>query len=149
MPNKTPSPLVRAMRREQQIANPRGQTRQKQRDLIADAQRDLFARTALVAAGFKRADLSKAMMRVREGLDATTVKVAYDSRIVNPDRTTGGFVESKPYVDHRTRMAASDLVMQMVPGMKAPKDERQTGDIVVEILTVAPDGTKTAVRLNA
>lgn len=110
---------------------------------------DLMSRTALVAAGFRKADLSLAMSRVREGLSAHTIRTAYDARIVNGDGTTGGFRQSNPFVDHRTRMAAADMVFGMIPGMTAPKDDSRSGDLVVEVVTVAPDGTQTGIRVRA
>lgn len=138
--------------RDSKIANPRGVSRSAKARLQKEAERDLFARTALVSAGFRKADLSLAMSRVRQALSATQIKVAYDPHqvVTRPDgsSTTGKFVQSNPFVDHRTRLAAADIVMGMIPGMKAPKDDSRTGDLTVEVVLVAPDGTKMGVRVG-
>lgn len=147
-PPKRNAALIQAARRELLVANPKGVPRAKLARLQKEQERDLFARTALVAAGFRKADLSMAMSRVREGMNANLVRTAYDSKIINPDGTFGAWRQSNPFVDHRTRLAAADMVMQMIPGMKAPKDDSRSGDIVVEVVTVGLDGSKTAVRVT-
>jgi hypothetical protein len=103
---------------------------------------ELATRTALVAMGFTRADPHKAFQRVREALDATTPHYFTNQGVVTDERSTP---------DHRTRLHAAKAIFDMVPGINAPKEfiKQGTNEIQLEVHTIAPDGTRTAVRVTA
>ena len=82
-------------------------------------------REALRQAGFRASDLKKAMQRTREAMDAT-----------------GRFG-----VDHRTRLKGAEMVFSMVPGVVVKEEGKSGGTVTVEIITLAGDGTKTAIRV--
>jgi hypothetical protein len=102
---------------------------------------ELATRAALVAMGFKRADAVGALQAVRDAMQARKVQYFAHEGVVTDRRVTK---------DHRTRLAAADAIFAMVPGVRAPQEQlKPTGEITVEVVTLAPDGTKTAVRINA
>lgn len=103
--------------------------------------RELATRASLVALGFKRADAVGALQRLRDAMDANQTQFFAYEGIVTDQRETP---------DHRIRIKAAQAVLDMVPGVKAPQELlRPTGEIQLEVVTVAADGTKTAVRVSA
>ena len=101
----------------------------------------LLSRVSLQMAGFQEHDLKKAMRRTREALNARDVRF-YSHEGVVTDR--------KELIDHRVRLEAADRIFRMVPGVYAEKDQgKGGGDITVEIVTLAPDGSRTAIRINS
>jgi hypothetical protein len=122
--------------REEKTAT--GEARYKARRRFSQ---ELQTRAALVAMGFKRADAVSALATVRDALTAKRVTYFQKDGIVTDQRVTK---------DHRVRLAAADAIFQMVPGVKAPQETlKPSGEITVEVVTLAPDGTKTAVRVHA
>jgi hypothetical protein len=102
---------------------------------------ELATRTALAAMGFKRADAVSALGAVRDALTAKKTTYFQHEGVVTDKRTTA---------DHRTRLHAANAIFDMVPGVKAPQEhQKPSGEISLEIITLAPDGTRTAVRVQA
>lgn len=102
---------------------------------------ELATRSALVAMGFTRADAKSALQNVREAQAATTTHFFTNQGVVTDERTTP---------DHRTRLAAAKTIFGMLPGVNAPKEYTKppVGEIQLEVHTIAPDGTRTAVRVT-
>lgn len=104
-------------------------------------QQDINTRSALVAMGFKRADAQKALQNVRDAQEAKETHFFTNQGVVTDERET---------IDHRTRLAAAKTIFGMLPGVNAPKEiiKSTTGEIQLEVHTIAPDGTRTAVRVT-
>jgi hypothetical protein len=104
-------------------------------------QQELETRNALVAMGFKRADARSALQRVRDAMEANTPHFFTNQGVVTDERQTP---------DHRTRLAAAKTIFGMLPGVNAPKEFTKVGpsEIQLEVHTIAPDGTRTAVRVT-
>ena len=113
----------------------------QQRALQRKEESEILQRTALRMAGFTADDLVLAMEKTRAALNANQVKVFNHE---------GRLIYSDPLVDHAIRLEAADRMMRMVPGMYAPKQEEQAqGSLTVEVITMAPDGTRLAVQVKA
>lgn len=123
------------MMQQEKLAN--GEIRYKARRRFSE---ELRTRIALQAIGFKRADPVAALQAVRDALQAKKTIYAQHEGVFTDKRTTK---------DHTTRLKAAQAIMDMVPGVKAPQEiTKSTGDFVLEVVTLAPDGTKTAVRVH-
>jgi hypothetical protein len=101
---------------------------------------ELAARPALVGMGFRRADARLALQRVRDALHAEHTHFFTHQGVVTDERAT---------VDHRTRLHAARAMFDMIPGVKAPQEIQNAAQTIqLEVVTVAPDGTRTAVRVT-
>ncbi len=101
---------------------------------------EVMARQALEMAGFKPAYARRALDATMEALGANRIEVV---------KWHGVIADERAYPDHKTRLQAADQVFKLVPGMYA-KQEKATGagNVTVEIITLAPDGTKHAIRVG-
>jgi hypothetical protein len=98
-----------------------------------------FGREALERAGFTLDHLRKAVSRIDEALDAERVEFF---------PVEGKGIEEKRTPDHRIRLEAAELVVELAD--VKPKGKGPTGPTAfnVEIVQIAPDGTETRVRVG-
>ena len=102
-----------------------------------DKRLKLLMSTALELAGFNEDDLRKAMQRTREALDAEEVTITNKGKIVKSPR-------------HNIRLEASKEIFKMADAYpKKVETEGGGSALVVEVVTLAADGSKTTVRVGA
>ena len=77
--------------------------------------------------------LHKAMVRINQGLDAEIIKVFCSN---------GELVESKPYVDHTTRLKAADIVITLNDSYPAERHEVNVTGNLAELIRDARERAK-------
>ncbi len=108
---------------------------------LRDSRLEILGRAALQLAGFRPAYLRRALKRTVEALDAKETKLFSHE---------GKVTDKRVLVDHTVRLGAADTIFRMVPGVYAAKPSGpQPGSIVVEVITLAPDGGRSVVRIAA
>lgn len=99
----------------------------------------ILARAALEMAGFKASDLRKAMRRTREAMDAEEIIVSQKGKVVRSPK-------------HSIRLAASKEVFELADAYPAKSRSVQAGGtgntMVVEVVTLASDGSRTVTRVG-
>lgn len=101
----------------------------------------LLNRALLEQMGFTRAHLRKAWKRTVEAMDAKKTQFFSFEGEVCDERTV---------IDHFTRLEASEKAFKLAGAYPSKAEAQGTGGtLLVEVTTLAPDGTKTVVRLGA
>jgi|SRR3972149_5174278 len=106
------------------------------------ARLEILGRAALQMAGFQPRFLKRAMARTVSALDARRVVFFQNGGVVRDKRVT---------IDHGTRLNAADKLFRMANAYPRESEAKKSGGaaIVVEIANLAPDGSKTTVRIGA